>query len=118
MTEQHWQDWLVAAVGLWLILANWVLAPLLPGGVSPAPVTWNYLISGAAALVLAIAAIASFRIWEEWAGLVLGLWLIASPWVLGFASSLITLWTVMISGVVIVLVAGWTIFEEGVAGRA
>lgn len=118
MKEPHWQDWLMAVVGLWLILANWVLAPLLPGGVSPEPVAWNYVIAGAAALTLGVAAIAAFRIWEEWAGLLIGLWLMVSPWVLGFVSSPITMWNVMISGLIIVFIAGWSIYDQGVAGRA
>ena len=32
-----------------------------------------------------IAAIIAFSNWEEWLNLLLGLWLIGSPWVLGFA---------------------------------
>lgn len=41
--------------------------------------------SGAAIAVLSVAAMAAFASWEEWANLLLGLWLIVSPWVLGFA---------------------------------
>ena len=41
--------------------------------------------SGAAIALLSLAAMAAFAAWEEWANLVLGIWLIVSPWVLGFA---------------------------------
>ena len=41
--------------------------------------------SGAAIALLSLAAMAAFAAWEEWANLLLGLWLIASPWMLGFA---------------------------------
>jgi SPW repeat len=34
--------------------------------------------------VLAVAALAAFAVWEEWLSLIAGLWLIGSPWVLGF----------------------------------
>jgi len=37
--------------------------------------------------VLSIAALAAFALWEEWLTLVVGLALIASPWLLGFADS-------------------------------
>src|SRR4051794_1177925 len=40
--------------------------------------------SGAAVAVISLAAIVAFANWEEWALLLLGLWLIVSPWVLGF----------------------------------
>lgn len=41
-------------------------------------------LSSAAIICLSLAAIFAFSIWEEWANLVLSLWLIASPWLLGF----------------------------------
>ena len=41
--------------------------------------------SGAAIAVLSLAAIVAFSNWEEWINLLLGIWLIVSPWLLGFA---------------------------------
>lgn len=41
--------------------------------------------SGAAIAVLSLEAMVAFSNWEEWANLLLGVWLIVSPWVLGFA---------------------------------
>src|SRR5512141_2335660 len=41
--------------------------------------------SGAAIATLSLAAMIAFASWEEWANLLLGLWLIVSPWMLGFA---------------------------------
>jgi hypothetical protein len=41
--------------------------------------------SGAVIAILSLAAIVAFANWEEWINLLLGLWLIVSPWVLGFA---------------------------------
>ena len=43
--------------------------------------------SSLAVILISLAAIAAFAKWEEWANLILGVWLIASPWVLGFAHS-------------------------------
>lgn len=40
--------------------------------------------SGAAIAILSLAAMIAFSNWEEWANLLLGIWLIVSPWVLGF----------------------------------
>jgi len=42
-------------------------------------------VSGAAIAILSLAAIFAFSNWKEWANLLLGIWLIASPWLLGFA---------------------------------
>jgi hypothetical protein len=41
-------------------------------------------VSSAAIAVLSLAAILAFANWEEWANFALGIWLIISPWVLGF----------------------------------
>ncbi|WP_407169458.1 SPW repeat protein [Bradyrhizobium sp. ORS 111] len=43
--------------------------------------------SGVVIAVLSLAAIVAFSVWEEWANLFVGLWLIISPWVLGFTHS-------------------------------
>ena len=42
-------------------------------------------ITAAAVIILSIAAIIAFSVWEEWVNMALGLWLVASPWILGFA---------------------------------
>jgi SPW repeat len=34
---------------------------------------------------LSLAAVVAFSSWEEWANLLVGIWLIISPWMLGFA---------------------------------
>jgi len=41
-------------------------------------------ISGAVVAVLSLAAMVVFSIWEEWINLLVGCWLIVSPWLLGF----------------------------------
>lgn len=41
--------------------------------------------SGAAIAVISLAALFAFARWEEWVNLLLALWLIVSPWLLGFA---------------------------------
>jgi SPW repeat len=42
-------------------------------------------VSGVIVALTSVAAIVAFSDWAEWVNLALGLWLIASPWVLGFA---------------------------------
>jgi hypothetical protein len=40
--------------------------------------------SGVAIAAMSVAAIVAFSDWEEWVNLLLGLWLMVSPWALGF----------------------------------
>jgi hypothetical protein len=42
-------------------------------------------LSSAAIIILSIAAMIAYSTWEEWINLALGLWLVASPYMLGFA---------------------------------
>jgi hypothetical protein len=44
----------------------------------------NAYIAGIVIAVLAIAALAAFAVWEEWLNLIVGLWVLVSPWLLGF----------------------------------
>jgi SPW repeat len=41
--------------------------------------------SGAAIAAMSVAAIIAFSDWEEWTKLLIGFWLMVSPWMLGFA---------------------------------
>lgn len=48
----------------------------------------------------------------SWAKLVLGLWVFISPWVLGFAGYPFALWSNVVSGTGIVILALWTLFGK------
>ena len=41
--------------------------------------------TGAVIALISLAALIAYKDWEEWVNVVLGLWLIASPWFIGFA---------------------------------
>jgi hypothetical protein len=41
-------------------------------------------LSSAAIIILSLAAMIAFSVWEEWVNVAVALWLIASPWILGF----------------------------------
>jgi hypothetical protein len=77
---KSWQDWGLLVLGLWLLASPWVL-----GFASIAdPAALAAWILGAAVVVLATAAVSTPRAWEEVVAVVLGITLIASPWVVGF----------------------------------
>lgn len=46
--------------------------------------TIDLRVSSAVIAILSLLAMVAFADWEEWANLLLGIWLIMSPWVLGF----------------------------------
>ena len=76
----NWQDLVSLVLGVWLIMSPWALA-----FTDIDAALWNAVLFGAVIAIMAIMAILDFHEWEEWADMAIGLWLIASPWVLGFA---------------------------------
>jgi hypothetical protein len=66
------------ALAMLLFASPWLFTG--PKGV-PALDIWA---SSAAIAAISLAAIFAFAKWEEWANLGLGIWLVASPWILGF----------------------------------
>jgi hypothetical protein len=65
----------------------------------------NAWVFGAVIVILSIAAIRSLAEWEEWIQFFLGLWLIVSPWALGFNADVAATWLHVGVGAVVALLA-------------
>src|SRR3982074_1505535 len=65
----------------------------------------NANIAGIAIAALAIAALAAFAIWEEWLNLIVGLWTLVSPWVLGFQGTTAMTIHIIVGAAVAILAA-------------
>jgi hypothetical protein len=65
----------------------------------------NAYITGIVIAILAIAALAAFAVWEEWLNLVVGLWAVVSPWVLGFQGLTTAMTVHVIIGAVVAILA-------------
>ncbi len=52
-----------------------------------------------------------------WLQFVLGIWVMLSPWLLGFSSIPVLMWGNLLAGLALVLVNMWAIFGEPRAGR-
>lgn len=106
----RWQDWVNVLFGVWLIIS-----PFIWGYSDNAVAAWNSYILGIAVALFAIIALFSPQAWEEWVNLILGVWLIISPFVLAFSSGLAdATWTNIIMGI---LVAGDSLWAGSQAGR-
>jgi hypothetical protein len=72
-------------------------------------------LSSAAIIILSVAAMIAYSTWEEWINLALGLWLVVSPYLLGFAHTRAMHFAIGI-GSAIVFFAGlelWLRYEAG-----
>jgi hypothetical protein len=102
-------DVLNLILGAFLFFSPWIF-----GFASGAP-TQNAMISGIVIVILSIAALAAFATWEEWLNLIVGLWLIVSPWVLGFAGTTAAQVTIAV-GVLVAVIAAvelWMMYRAG-----
>src|SRR5262249_704546 len=86
-------------VGAFLFLSPWLL------GFTVENARLDIWAVGAAIVVLSLAAIMLFAEWEEWLNLLLALWLIASPWILGFAHTRAMHWAIGLGTVSLFLTA-------------
>lgn len=101
---KHWQDPFNLVLGLWLIASPWILsyaAETRPTG--------NALIVGILIAGLALLALFKVMAWEEWLSVALGAWLVASPWILGFSGLFTAMWSAVIIGSAVAVLALWAL---------
>ena len=55
---------------------------------------------------------------RNWTGLIIGLWIILSPWILGFSNIAIMKWSNVLCGLAITLINAWTLFGKEPAPQA
>lgn len=113
-SNRSFLEWVTAVAGAWTLLSVWILPwadpTLVLGGVAQV----NHLLVGGAVVVLALAGVFAFRIWEEWILALLGLWLVASPWLLGFSNMGAFALSDVIVGLFVMATSGWVVFSENV----
>ena len=111
-TMKHWQDPVNAFLGAWLVLCPWVL-----GFDDERVVLLDFSIVGVLLVAAVIGAIVVPHAWEEWVEAVLGLWLLASPWILDFAEHAEAMQNAVFCGLVVALLALWVIASDEDYGR-
>ena len=91
--------------GLWLLVAAFVL-----GYAGIAAALWNEILVGAAIAVLAWLRVSNPERMTglSWTNAVLGVWLIAAPFVLGYAATAAAMWNEVIIGLVVAALGTWS----------
>lgn len=104
---KHWQDPVNAVIGIWLVLSPWALS--YSGEIVPSA---NAVVIGVALVAAALGAMLVPQAWEEWTEAALGLWLIVSPWALGFSGHADARLVAIATGIVIAVLALWTLATD------
>ena len=107
MKMKHWQDPVNALLGAWLVLSPWAL-----GFQHSTAAMANGVIIGLALVAAAVGAMLVPRAWEEWTEGALGLWMVVSPWVLGFTSFHAARASAVLTGIAIVALALWVLSTD------
>jgi hypothetical protein len=86
-------------LGAFLFVSPWIF------GFGGTHAAINANIAGIVMGVLAIAALAAFAVWEEWLNLIVGLWTLVSPWVVGFHAETKAMAVSVIVGIAVAVLA-------------
>lgn len=114
LQRARWASSLNVLAGLWL-----VIAPFALNFTSSSNAMWNSIIVGVVVLVLA--AIRAFdpdeREGISWVNMVLGLWMVVSPYVLGYTNVNQAQTNALVTGVIILALAAFSAYETNEAHR-
>ncbi|MGC2084190.1 MAG: SPW repeat protein [Bradyrhizobium sp.] len=98
-------------LGVFLLISPWIFK------FEPGHVTQNAMITGIVIAVLAIAALAAFAVWEEWLNLIVGVWAVISPWVIGFQTNRTAMTVHVIVGALVAILAAVEIWMTQTPSR-
>ena len=105
--KDAWKNMVCMLAGLWLWISPFVLHYKL-GSDASGDATITGIFIGA----LAMLAVAVPRAWEEWSKLALGLWLLVSPWLLGFTNQPVSRDNIMAVGLLVVALSFWSLVSR------
>lgn len=96
--------------GIWLIMA-----PFLVGYANLENAMWNDIICGAIVAILAAIRVSTplSNPWLSWVNVVIGIWLIIAPFILGYSEFPAPVWNDIILGIIIAGLAAWSAWATG-----
>ena len=106
MTGRRWQDGASLVLGVWLLVSPRVL------GYADSIAAWNAYAMGAGIVVFALIAAYMPKAWEEIINMLIGLWLVTSPFALNFSADTgVALHTVVV-GILATAFAIWAMSND------
>ena len=105
ITARRWQDGANLVLGAWLFASPWIL------GYSHTLFGWNAYLMGAAIMLFAVLAAYMPNAWEEVINILIGVWLVLSPFVLAPVPTELSLHTVCV-GILATAFAIWAMTND------
>lgn len=103
--SNRWQDWANLILAIWLFLSPWVLGFGGPQSTAGAVASWNAWVLAVIVFLVALSAVGFMQFWQEWLTLILGAWIFAAPWALGFTGLPAASWDHWFVGALIFLIS-------------
>ena len=103
----YWQDSVNVLLGAGMFFSPWLL-----GFASEQTAARDAYFVGAVLVVMALAALFAYQVWEEWVSCALGAWLVVAPWVLRFSEHATAKYTHVLIGIAAIALAIWSTSEH------
>jgi SPW repeat len=105
--HRTWEDWAGIVLGVVIGLSPW-----LAGHLDDQAIMWNAAIVGLLVLALAVFEFVNLHRSEEVGEVACGLWLIASPFVFGYADGAALMYWHFVLGAIVVLLAAVELWQD------
>jgi hypothetical protein len=109
--HRTWEDWLGMLLGVLIVVSPW-FPTYEVADASRNLVVLNAFVVGILVLGLAQLEYVALQRWEQVAEIVLGLWLIASPAIFGYANDSVMLLAHSVLGVLVVLLGALELWQD------
>lgn len=115
MDMKQMRDWVITLLGLWMMVSPRVLhfASIHMGIQSSA--IWSAWLAGAAIILVTLGSrfvVVAWNPWQDGTNAALGLWLMISPWVLGFAAEMTVRTNSLAVGFCVAVLALWAMVVD------
>lgn len=105
MSTRRWIDWVNVILGLWLAASAWVFVLNAGDG----PIVWSSWSAGGAIVALAAFSMYKPSVRADALGVMVGIWLMVSPWMLGLSHLSSAAMNAIIMGLLVVGYALWAL---------
>ncbi len=115
MDMKQMRDWVITSLGLWMMVSPRVLhfASIHMGIQSSA--IWSAWLAGAAIILVTLGSrfvVLAWNPWQDGTNVALGLWLMISPWVLGYAAEMTVRTNSLAVGFCVAALALWAMVVD------
>jgi hypothetical protein len=110
--KRRWQDHIIFIIGIWLVASPWALGAYGSDSLPVGLPAWNFFLFGLIVAALGAAAYGSYHFWEDRIDILLGVWLVISPWILRYTENPPFTWNALLVGLLLIVLAAWALLRK------